>query len=64
VREVAKAAAECGIQEFIIDDGWEYNYGRKSSARDGVRTMATGLSTLTSFPVHSRRRLIISDPWG
>jgi len=25
VREVAKAAAECGVQEFIIDDGWQIN---------------------------------------
>ncbi len=25
VRDVAKAAAECGIQEFIIDDGWQIN---------------------------------------
>ncbi len=23
VRELAKAAAECGVEEFIIDDGWE-----------------------------------------
>jgi alpha-galactosidase len=25
VRDVAKAASECGIQEFIIDDGWQIN---------------------------------------
>jgi alpha-galactosidase len=25
IRNVAKAAAECGIQEFIIDDGWQIN---------------------------------------
>jgi alpha-galactosidase len=31
VRKVAKAAAECGVQEFIIDDGWQYNYGKRSS---------------------------------
>ena len=31
VREVALAAADCGIQEFIIDDGWQVNTGAKSS---------------------------------
>lgn len=25
VREVALAASECGVQEFIIDDGWQVN---------------------------------------
>ena len=25
VKDVAKAAAECGVQEFIIDDGWQIN---------------------------------------
>ncbi|HEX8378441.1 MAG TPA: alpha-galactosidase [Pedobacter sp.] len=27
VREVAKAAADAGMKEFIIDDGWQKNYG-------------------------------------
>jgi alpha-galactosidase len=31
VREVAKAASECGIQEFIIDDGWQVNEKAASS---------------------------------
>jgi len=31
IREVAKAASECGIQEFIIDDGWQYNVGAKTT---------------------------------
>jgi alpha-galactosidase len=31
IRDVAKAAAECGIQEFIIDDGWQINVGGKTS---------------------------------
>ncbi len=31
VRDVAKAAAECGIQEFIIDDGWQINVGGNTS---------------------------------
>ncbi len=25
IRELAKAAAECGVEEFIIDDGWQLN---------------------------------------
>ncbi|MCK4880098.1 MAG: alpha-galactosidase [Bacteroidales bacterium] len=32
VREVAMAAAECGVKEFIIDDGWQVNKGTKTSA--------------------------------
>jgi alpha-galactosidase len=32
IRGVAKAAAECGIQEFIIDDGWQINDGGNTSA--------------------------------
>jgi alpha-galactosidase len=31
IREVARAASECGVQEFVIDDGWQYNQGQKSS---------------------------------
>jgi alpha-galactosidase len=27
IEEVADAAAECGIEEFVIDDGWQNNYG-------------------------------------
>jgi alpha-galactosidase len=27
VREVALAASECGVEEFIIDDGWQVNTG-------------------------------------
>jgi len=32
VREVAKAAAECGVMEFIVDDGWQVNSGAGTSA--------------------------------
>jgi len=31
IREVAEAAAQCGIEEFIIDDGWQVNQGRGTS---------------------------------
>ena len=39
VRELADAAAECGIEEFVIDDGWQVNvsdgaYGRGDWAVD------------------------------
>ncbi|BDD01934.1 glycoside hydrolase family 36 protein [Persicobacter psychrovividus] len=33
IRRVAKAAAECGVKEFIIDDGWQVNAHGKSSIR-------------------------------
>ena len=32
VREVARAAADCGVMEFIIDDGWQVNSGGGTSA--------------------------------
>jgi alpha-galactosidase len=32
VREVALAAAQCGIMEFVIDDGWQVNRGAESSS--------------------------------
>jgi alpha-galactosidase len=31
IRSVAKAAADCGVQEFIIDDGWQINAKAKTS---------------------------------
>lgn len=34
--DVARAAAECGIQEFIIDDGWQVNFHGESSTNRGV----------------------------
>lgn len=34
IREVAKAASECGIQEFILDDGWEVNHGSLTSVKE------------------------------
>ena len=33
IRDVAKAAAECGVEEFIIDDGWQVNAHGKSSEK-------------------------------
>jgi len=31
IRDVAKAASECGVQEFVLDDGWQVNIGSSSS---------------------------------
>jgi len=31
VRDVGRAAADCGIREFIIDDGWQVNAGSATS---------------------------------
>ena len=33
VRDVAQAAAECGIEEFILDDGWQVNSGGTTSEK-------------------------------
>ncbi len=33
VLDVARAAAECGLQEFIIDDGWQINFKGRTSER-------------------------------
>jgi alpha-galactosidase len=50
IREVAKAASECGIQEFIIDDGWEYNYERRSSQKGWGENYGDWLVDLNKFP--------------
>jgi alpha-galactosidase len=34
IRQVAKSAAECGVQEFILDDGWQMNHRGKTSVRE------------------------------
>jgi alpha-galactosidase len=33
MRQVAEAAADCGLQEMIIDDGWQINYRGKTSEK-------------------------------
>jgi len=50
VREIAKAASECGIKEFLIDDGWEYNYGAKSSEKGWGANYGDWLVDLNKFP--------------
>ncbi len=34
VQSVADAAAKCGLQELIIDDGWQVNYRGETSEKD------------------------------
>jgi alpha-galactosidase len=36
VRELADAAAECGIEEFVIDDGWQINIDGKFGRGDWI----------------------------
>ena len=50
VRDVARAAADCGIMEFIIDDGWQLNTGASPRKMHGVIIMGTGMLTMRNFP--------------
>ena len=50
IREVAKAASECGIQEFIVDDGWQYNAGRRSSDKGWGGNYGDWLVDMNKFP--------------
>ncbi len=45
VRQVAKAAAECGAQEFIIDDGWQMGHG-SSDVKDGEKVADWAVDTI------------------
>jgi alpha-galactosidase len=50
IRDVAKAASECGIQEFIIDDGWQFNYEGKSSKTGWGANYGDWLVDTIKFP--------------
>jgi alpha-galactosidase len=50
IREVAKAASDCGIKEFVIDDGWQYNEGRRSSDKGWGGNYGDWLPDLNKFP--------------
>lgn len=50
IREVAKAAAECGVMEFIIDDGWQVNKGAETSADDWGNNYGDWLVDEEKFP--------------
>ena len=45
VRQVAKAAAECGAQEFIIDDGWQMGHG-SSDVKEGEKVDDWAVDTI------------------
>lgn len=50
VRSVAKAASECGIQEFVIDDGWQYNVNKQSALKGAGQNYGDWLVDLNKFP--------------
>lgn len=50
VRTVAKAASECGIQEFIIDDGWQINENSASSGKQWGNNYGDWLVDRKKFP--------------
>ena len=50
IREVAKAASDCGIREFIIDDGWQVNEGAKTSEKPWGNNYGDWLVDQKKFP--------------
>ncbi len=50
VRTVAKAASDCGITEFVIDDGWQVNYNAKSSTKSWGENYGDWLVDTKKFP--------------
>ncbi len=50
VREVAKAASECGVQEFIVDDGWQVNERAVTSDKDWGRNYGDWNVDQKKFP--------------
>lgn len=50
VRSVAKAAAACGIQEFVLDDGWQVNKGGKTSEDSWGNNYGDWEVDTTKFP--------------
>lgn len=50
IREIAKSASECGIQEFVIDDGWQYNVNKESAKRGAGQNYGDWLVDLNKFP--------------
>ncbi|MFO7670843.1 MAG: alpha-galactosidase [Bacteroidales bacterium] len=50
VREVAQAAADCGVMEFIVDDGWQVNSGGGSSAEAWGNNYGDWLVDEEKFP--------------
>lgn len=47
IRELAKAAAECGVEEFVIDDGWQFNV---SATDNSIYQVGDWLIDSNKFP--------------
>lgn len=50
IMEVAKAAAECGVQEFIIDDGWQTNNGSGNGPLSNAKSSEDWAINTEKFP--------------
>ena len=50
IRDVAKAASECGIQEFIIDDGWQVNAGSLTTSKAWGSNYGDWIADENKFP--------------
>ncbi|MEN1784751.1 MAG: alpha-galactosidase [Bacteroidota bacterium] len=50
IRSVAKAAAECGIMEFVVDDGWQVNHHGRSTTRGWGENYGDWLVDRNKFP--------------
>ncbi len=50
VLEVARAAAECGVEEFIIDDGWQNNGGSGGSLANKDKSKEDWAIDTKKFP--------------
>jgi len=50
IHQVADAAADCGIQEFILDDGWQINVGGKTSDVGWGKNYGDWQVDTTKFP--------------
>lgn len=47
IRELAKAASECGVEEFVIDDGWQFNV---SASDNSIYQVGDWLIDTVKFP--------------
>jgi len=62
IRQVAKSAADCGMEEFIIDDGWQVNHHMKSSIRGWGENYDDWYVDQNKFSNGLKPVLIISNP--
>lgn len=64
VRDVAKAAADCGVMEFIIDDGWQVNSGAGTSAEAWGNNYGDWLVDGEKFPLGLKSTFDYIDSLG